>query len=229
MKNIVNMNKLPNLVFIGGSMAGKTTIVNYLDTGRFGSQLSATVGAALITYANPDYNLTIRIWDTAGQEKYDCLTPSYIRNGNVFAIALDISVYDKNGDIEIIREAVKKYFQKYIRLIIQNLTHDFRVIVILNKCDLVDALQYDDIIMDVNNIIREVLLNEYMDMDEDSEAFFKNNFNSIQCVMLSSLYGIGFSAFNNYLSTFVKQVSIEKDTSTTNFMKFREENKSCMC
>ena len=223
------MNKLPNLVFIGGSMVGKTTIVNYLSTGKYSTNLSATIGAAIFTYNNDDYKITTRVWDTAGQEKFDCLIPSYIRNGDVFALTFDASTYDDKTSSDIIRESVKRYFTKYIRLIIKNLNKKFRVMIILNKCDLVSPLRYDIIISEVSDIIREVLASEYSMMHEDDERMFRESFDHFVCIILSSVYGIGFANFNSNLSIFIKDVREGHVDSYQSFASLETDSKPCYC
>lgn len=74
----------------GDSGVGKTALVSKIEQGGFTRHPPATIGAGMVTLACPD-GTRIQIWDTAGQEKYDCIMPMYFRLSRVFFIVYDIT------------------------------------------------------------------------------------------------------------------------------------------
>ncbi|OHS98236.1 Ras-related protein Rab-5A [Tritrichomonas foetus] len=80
-------------VILGDSSVGKSSIIAKYDTGMMPDHISPTVGAAylskIITY--DDTEIELRIWDTAGQETYQSLTPIYFRNSSIGFVVFDIT------------------------------------------------------------------------------------------------------------------------------------------
>jgi small GTP-binding protein len=81
------------IVLIGDTEVGKTSIVSRLVKGRFEDNCEATIGAALQNYIvqRQSGNVSLQIWDTAGQEKFRSLTPMYYRTANVAVLVYDIT------------------------------------------------------------------------------------------------------------------------------------------
>lgn len=81
------------VVFMGDSGVGKTSIAMRIATDTFSIGTEATIGASYfsktINKNNKYYNFNI--WDTAGQEKYNCLVPLYYRNCHAAFIVYDIT------------------------------------------------------------------------------------------------------------------------------------------
>ena len=81
------------IIFVGDSGVGKTTIINRINNEEFKDLNESSVG---IDYYSKNIKfrgeeLTLQIWDTAGQEKYRGLIPTYARNAVLAFIIYDIS------------------------------------------------------------------------------------------------------------------------------------------
>ena len=72
------------IIFVGDAGVGKTTIIARIMDSPFNE-----------VYEPSKYrgqNIKLQIWDTAGQEKYKGLIPSYVRNSSIVFLVYDISV-----------------------------------------------------------------------------------------------------------------------------------------
>lgn len=81
------------IVFVGDVAVGKTSIMNRFIEGKFSEAYDASIGvdfhSKVITYRNRCIKL--QFWDSAGQEKYKSLIPSYVRGASVIFIVFDTS------------------------------------------------------------------------------------------------------------------------------------------
>ena len=82
------------IIFIGDAGVGKTTIISRIMDNPFIEEYEPSIGvdfmSKVIQYNGQ--NIKIQIWDTAGQEKYKGLIPSYVRNSSFVFVVYDISV-----------------------------------------------------------------------------------------------------------------------------------------
>lgn len=81
------------LLIIGDSTVGKTSILYQYTNNQFLSQHLATVG---IDYYNKDETINnklvrVKIWDTAGQERYKSLTSTFFRNAQGIILVYDVT------------------------------------------------------------------------------------------------------------------------------------------
>jgi small GTP-binding protein len=83
------------VVICGDSGAGKTSIVHRYCFNCFTPQLMATMAADFVSHSIrlPDGEVTLHIWDTAGQEQYRAIGPLFYRSA-----ALAIIVYPVVSD-----------------------------------------------------------------------------------------------------------------------------------
>ena len=72
-------------------------------------------------------NKELRIYDTAGQEKYRSLIGGYARDSKVIIIVFDLTKKDSY-------DSIKKSWITYI----QEYCEPFSVLLVGNKCDLID-------------------------------------------------------------------------------------------
>ena len=81
------------LVLIGDSSVGKTCIVNRLVNNQFHEDEMNTIGAMYETYTamRNGTEITLQIWDTAGQEKFKSLGPVYYRDAAGAIVVFDLS------------------------------------------------------------------------------------------------------------------------------------------
>ena len=81
------------IVFIGNPTAGKTSLLNRICNDKFQSDYDSTIGVDFFT-KTVFYNETIfklQLWDSAGQEKYRALIPSYIRGASLIFLIYDLN------------------------------------------------------------------------------------------------------------------------------------------
>ena len=81
------------IVFIGNPTAGKTSLLNRICNDKFQNDYDSTIGVDFFS-KTVFYNETIfklQLWDSAGQEKYRALIPSYIRGASIIFIIYDLN------------------------------------------------------------------------------------------------------------------------------------------
>lgn len=101
------MNYIIKTAVIGDYGVGKTCLINRYVNDKFYMNEMHTLGVDFllkeVNFKENKYKL--QIWDTAGQEKFECIVNSYIRDINAC-----ILVFDVNCMKTFIR--VKKWYQK---------------------------------------------------------------------------------------------------------------------
>ncbi|EAY22317.1 Ras family protein [Trichomonas vaginalis G3] len=81
------------VILLGDSAVGKTSIINQYIYNSSGTDYKTTIG---IDYFTKNVNIDgvpvrLQIWDTAGQEKFHAIIPSYIRNVSIVILVFDIT------------------------------------------------------------------------------------------------------------------------------------------
>ena len=140
-KNQENLKNLIEykLLLIGESNVGKTTIFNKYIYNKIDKNATSTIGvdfeAKNFTYKNKKYS--IKLFDTAGQERFQSLTKAYYHMGEGYLIVFDLT-----------NEYSLKAISKWIDSIKEG-KDDPKFIIIGNKNDL-------------KNQISEDIINEYL-------------------------------------------------------------------
>lgn len=145
-----------NLVFLGDYSVGKTSIIQRLSKNVFQDSTRSTIGASLFTYINNDYKIVIAVWDTAGQERFDSLVPLYLKKADIIALVFDISDYNYNR----IEKSAARYMDK-IKKNLDPICKNYRLLILLNKCDAVDPDMYNDIKIDMRYIFEKYNVSEH--------------------------------------------------------------------
>ena len=81
------------IVFIGNPSAGKTSLLNRICNDKFMPDYDSTIGVDFFTktiYYNESI-FKVQLWDSAGQEKYRSLIPSYVRGASIVFLIYDLS------------------------------------------------------------------------------------------------------------------------------------------
>ena len=81
------------IIFVGDAAVGKTSIINRIVDNPFNESYEMSIGVDFMS-KNLRYhgqNIKLQIWDSAGQEKYKGLIPSYVRNSSIVFVVYDIS------------------------------------------------------------------------------------------------------------------------------------------
>jgi small GTP-binding protein len=116
------------VILLGDAGVGKTSIVNRRCCNEFSERVPMTVGlsnlATIVQVRGSPVEL--KIWDTAGQEKYSALIPMFSRNSDVCILVADAS------NLESIHHLPK--WEAALR----NSACSAPIAVAVNKIDLVD-------------------------------------------------------------------------------------------
>ena len=126
----MSYDKKCQLLIIGDSTVGKTSILSRYTNGTFNSNYLATVGLDNFSKDEIIDNKTIRIkiWDTAGQERYKSLTKGFFRNAQGIVIVYDVTNQETFDNLIYWINSIKNHMESEIDKI--------PVIVIGNKIDL---------------------------------------------------------------------------------------------
>ena len=90
------------IVFLGDQSTGKTSIIHRFKYDQFEDNYNATIGIDFITQKMyiEDRVITLNLWDTAGQEKFKSLIPSYIKDSQTVVVVYDITNRDSFESVE---------------------------------------------------------------------------------------------------------------------------------
>ena len=124
------------VVFIGNPTAGKTSLLNRLCNDKFEPNYDSTIGVDFFT-KTVFYNETIfklQLWDSAGQEKYRSLIPSYIRGASIIFLIYDLNHHESFESINNWLGFVNQYTNK----------QQVKLILVGNKKDLERKVTVDE-------------------------------------------------------------------------------------
>ncbi|OHS96230.1 Ras family protein [Tritrichomonas foetus] len=116
------------VVFVGDSSVGKTSIISQLIYNNSAQDQGPTVGIDFFSKNITVGTETIRvqIWDTAGQEQFHSLIPSYLRNSTIAIIVYDITNQESFENLD-----------RWIKTVLD--IANPAIIIVGNKSDLEDA------------------------------------------------------------------------------------------
>ena len=125
----MNYDEKCQLLIIGDSTVGKTSILSRYSNGTFNSSYLATVGLDNFTKDEIINKKTVRIkmWDTAGQERYKSLTKGFFRNAQGIMIVYDVTNSETFENLKYWINSIKTHMDSEIEKI--------PVIIIGNKID----------------------------------------------------------------------------------------------
>jgi len=112
----MNEEKNPSckVVLMGNSGVGKTSLINRWTTGVWSRSVKPTIGAnhQKKTVRLENKSVDVFVWDTAGQEQFQSLTPLYARSSSCAIIICSIndrSSFDTIASwIDLVRSACEK-------------------------------------------------------------------------------------------------------------------------
>ena len=125
----MNYDEKCQLLIIGDSTVGKTSILSRYTNGIFNSNYLATVGLDNFTKDEVIDNkiIRIKIWDTAGQERFKSLTQGFFRNAQGIMIVYDVTNEQTYVNLKYWIQSIKTHMGSEIEKI--------PVIIIGNKID----------------------------------------------------------------------------------------------
>jgi small GTP-binding protein len=133
----MNYDEKCQLIIIGDSTVGKTSLLFRYTENKFSSQHFATVGIDFFT-KDESFNgkvVRIKVWDTAGQERYKSLTGSFFKNAQGIILVYDVNNLESFENL--------KYWLQSINLNLGD-QNNIKKIIIGNKIDLSREVKKED-------------------------------------------------------------------------------------
>lgn len=133
-------NSFLKLILIGDGRVGKTSIINKYIHNKFNENEGMTLNCCYMekTIIHNARKYKFSIWDTAGQEKFNAITPIYYRDARGVILVYDIT--NPNSF-----ERVKKWIEE-----LKNYNENASIVIVGNKIDLKEE--------DLNNINQETAI-----------------------------------------------------------------------
>jgi len=160
-------NKPIELVLIGDSQVGKTSIINIISGIGFDESLTRTVGVdfCYINLKLDDGTKTkIKVFDTSGQEQYHAISLNVLRQSDGIILVFSKDSIDSFKNIKDI----------WIEKINQSINmEDFSLILVENKIDLEDSVINEKDILDLKNEYKLDFIEVSAKMNKNIERLFK--------------------------------------------------------
>ena len=207
----MNYDQKCQLLIIGDSTVGKTSIITRFANGTFNSNYLATVGLDNFTKDEIIDNKTIRIkiWDTAGQERYKSLTKGFFRNAEGVMLVYDVTNSETYENL--------KYWMQSIKNNLGNSIDDIPIIIIGNK---IDCQEREVSVEEAENFWKE----QGFPYFETSAKTGENIENTIKFLVKKVIYVKEGNKDEN--KDFTKSIKIDKDD---NNEEKKSEAKKCGC
>ena len=95
--------KIINIIFLGNSMVGKTSLFSRLNKNSFNESFLSTIGIEkqIKTFKYKDKIYRINLCDTAGQDRYRTLPKKYYQNADGIFLLFDITNRESFNDISV--------------------------------------------------------------------------------------------------------------------------------
>jgi Ras-related protein Rab-5C len=108
------------VIALGASGGGKTSIVQRFSSGVFHPDAVQTIGAAYVNCVVPLETgpVTLKVWDTAGQEKFQSLIPLYLRGADACMIVFDLAVPTPTDSLDKLYGYVKDHLDPNVFLVL---------------------------------------------------------------------------------------------------------------
>jgi small GTP-binding protein len=119
------------VVLLGNSGAGKTSILGYAMSGAPNLRVIPTIGcqASVLPVQTPSRLVTLKLWDTAGQEIFSSIVPIYIRNATAALLVFDVTDFKSFSSLD-----------RWHSILLEEQEAAILVYVIGNKIDLLDQV-----------------------------------------------------------------------------------------
>ena len=131
-----------NIITLGESSVGKSSIINRYVENNFDYNFVSTLGVDFrkkIININGE-NIRLKIWDTAGQEKFRSIQKQYYRNSDGILLVFDVTKFETFNVLE-----------EWINSIKNQTSNDIIVVLVGNKIDLNNKVICDDEIKNFAN------------------------------------------------------------------------------
>ena len=169
------------IIIIGNSSAGKTKIIDRYLKNNFEDNSIPTLGFQMNKkeFQIEQDKITVQIWDTAGQEKYNSLTSSYYKNAKGALVVYDITDKGSFNKIEKLVDDLKNGSDKNIYIILVGNKNDLeeqRVITKEEGEDLSKKLNLG--FCEVSAKTGDGIENAFQKLINEVHRIFKNEFKS---------------------------------------------------
>ena len=118
----MNYDDKCQLLIIGDSTVGKTSILSKYASKTFNENYLATVGLDFFTKDETIDNkiIRIKIWDTAGQERYKALTKCFFQKAQGVMVVFDVTNQKSFDDLKFWLDSIKThiYDDDYVPIVI---------------------------------------------------------------------------------------------------------------
>jgi Ras-related protein Rab-5C len=107
------------VVVVGSAGVGKTSIVHRYSTGRFEEpEQTIGVGYVMCHVELESSSVTLNVWDTAGQEKFQSLIPLYLRGADACILVFDLTVAGSVDDVDKLYNSLKSHFEDTVLMVL---------------------------------------------------------------------------------------------------------------
>ena len=146
-----------SICILGDSYSGKSTFLNYVDKGFFKECYHKTLGVEFVSksYIIENNVLKFYFWDLAGSDKFKTITSSYFNNTSIFLLFFDLN-------------NIRSFFNLkswLCRIEKNNLSNNYKIILIGNKNDLKKKVSNEEIL----NLINKYKFLNYLDVSLKNE------------------------------------------------------------
>jgi small GTP-binding protein len=119
-----------NIMLIGDGSVGKTCILERYFNKKFSSDRKQTIGVECYDKAKiiDDKRFQIKIWDTAGQEKYAVMSRNYYQRANGIVLTCSLTNRDSFNNLKNWLHSIKENSSQ----------QEIQLIIMANKCDLLE-------------------------------------------------------------------------------------------
>ena len=119
------------VVVLGVASVGKTSIINRYCNNTFREDSVSTIGAGFFTHSIKinDTEVTLMLWDTAGEERFRSVAPSLLRGSNGLVLVYDVTNVQSFNELEI-------YLEMFLYAVNVNAMSSMPVLLLGNKTDL---------------------------------------------------------------------------------------------
>ncbi|CAK9291207.1 unnamed protein product [Gordionus sp. m RMFG-2023] len=142
-------DRIFNVILAGDASVGKTSILIQFCENRYEPDLQSTLGIDCMTKSVmfEKLKVTLKIWDTVGQERFRSLTQSYFRRADGIILVYDSSNESSLINIRYWLTSIKESANK----------KDVSIVICSNKCDISPSNQsiytLNSLAVDIANVI----------------------------------------------------------------------------
>ena len=136
-KDQSSIDKFIKVCFIGSSGVGKTSLIRMLTNHEYSNDVASTVGYDF-TFEDrliSNYRVRFQFWDSAGQERYQAISPIHYKSIAILTsdAHIIVIVYDVTADSE------KNKILYWIGEVEKHAPKDVKIILVGNKTDLLEG------------------------------------------------------------------------------------------